>query len=215
LKLKEILIYVVGISIVVLLPHTNFFPVFSYSIPVLIVVWLILKSNKESFSDIGFSIKLFKPIAVLYGILIASTFAAFSQLLLFPFLDIFITTPPPDVSLYSFITESIWSYLFIVSMGFLIGGFYEQIVFHGFIFTRFKEIYSGKYSQILSFILTSLLFGIYHYQLGLADLINATIIGMGYLSLVIYFKQNLWYSIICHGTYNTIIMTLIYLGYIG
>ena len=43
---------------------------------------------------------------------------------------------------------------------------------------------------------------------------NALMVGAVYQGLFLYFKRNLWASIICHGVYNTIVMTLIYLGHL-
>ena len=99
-------------------------------------------------------------------------------------------------------------------MGWLIGGLYEEIVFHGFIFTRLEKMIKGKYTTSLSFLITASIFGAYHIQLGVDGLINAFVVGTVYLALFLFFKRNLWYSIICHGVYNSIVMTLIYYGYL-
>ncbi|MGB0838418.1 MAG: lysostaphin resistance A-like protein, partial [Flavobacteriaceae bacterium] len=103
---------------------------------------------------------------------------------------------------------------FIVVMGWVVGGVYEEIVFHGFIFTRLEKMTPSRHATKISFVLAGLIFGVYHYQLGMAGMINATIVGIVYLGLYVYFKRNLWYSIICHGVYNSIVMTLIYLDYL-
>ena len=105
-------------------------------------------------------------------------------------------------------------YLFIVIMGWLVGGFYEEIVFHGFIFSRLEKMIPCKYATSIAFIGTSIIFGTYHFQLGVDGLINALIVGAVYLAIFLFYKRNLWYSIICHGTYNTIVITLIYHGYL-
>ena len=112
------------------------------------------------------------------------------------------------------VVETQPEYLFIIIMGWLVGGFYEEIVFHGFIFTRLEKIIPGRYTTLLSFIGTSIIFGAYHFQLGTAGLINAFILGAIYHALALYFKRNLWVSIICHGVYDTMVITLIYMNYL-
>ena len=136
------------------------------------------------------------------------------QLVFFPFVELFYSFEETEVGLYDFIRENKWQYLFVVIMGWIIGGLYEEIVFHGFIFTRVEKMIQVKFSMIISFAVTSIIFGLYHYQLGTAGLINAFIVGSAYLGVYLYFDRNLWYSIFFHGFYNTFVMTLIYHGWL-
>jgi membrane protease YdiL (CAAX protease family) len=136
------------------------------------------------------------------------------QLAFFPALEHFVTFEETNVELYEFLKENKWQYYLILVMGWLIGGLYEEIVFHGFMFSRLEKMFHGKYSTHISFVITSILFGVYHFQLGTGGLINALIVGAVYNALFLYFKRNLWYSIFCHGTYNTLVIVLIYNGYL-
>jgi len=136
------------------------------------------------------------------------------QFIFFPVLEYFVVFEDTDVDLYNFIRENKWNYLFIIIMGWLVGGLYEEIVFHGFIFSRLEKMVPGKYATVIGFLGTSIIFGAYHFQLGTAGLINAFIVGAAYHALALYFKRNLWYSIICHGVYDTIVITLIYMNYL-
>ncbi len=210
---KTILDLFIVLSIAVF-PHLELMPFFSYSIPIIILVLLALKYRKETFADIGFSLKRFEWKAIPVGVGVALLTLAFMQLIFFPVLENFVTFSEEDVALYDAIRESKAQYLLLVVMGWVIGGLYEEIVFHGFMFTRLEKIFGGRYATKLSFLVTALIFGAYHFQLGAPGLINATIVGMVYLALFLFFKRNLWYPIICHGLYNTAVMTLIYLGYL-
>ena len=214
MNIKEIIISVITIGIIAVLPHAELIPNFGYSIPILLITWLALKYSKETFSDIGFSFKRFEPKSILIGSLVAVVTLAFMQLIFFPALEYVATFEEKEVGLYDFIRESRWQYYFLVLMGWLIGGLYEEIVFHGFIFTRLEKMIKGKYAIHASFIVTALIFGFYHFQLGALGLINALLVGSVYLALFLFFKRNLWYSIICHGVYNTMVMTLIYCEYL-
>lgn len=214
MNLKETIMNVIAVCAIVILPHTGLIPMFGYSIPILLLVWLVLKYSKETFHNIGFSFKRFKLRSILIGSLVAIFALAFMQLLFFPFLGYFVTFEETDVALYNFLRENRWQYIFTLIMGWLIGGLYEEIVFHGFIFSSLEKLFKGKFATHISFILTSTLFGIYHFQLGIDGLINAFIIGTIYLAIFLYFKRNLCYSIFCHGIYNTIVITMIYHGYL-
>ena len=216
-KSLKIALNLFTILFIVVFPHLGlmaFFPM-AYTIPVIVLVWLCLKVNKETFKDIGFSFKVFSFKPVLIGIVLAVFIFLFMRGVFFPILEYFIEFKEVDVDLYNDLRNNGTTYyVIIVILGWVVGGLYESIVFHGFMFTKLEQIVPGKYKTPVSFIITSFLFGIYHYQLGAADMINALIIGVVYLGLFLFYKRNLWYTIICHGAYNTIVMTLLYLGYL-
>lgn len=211
---KQILVNLFAICLIAVLPHLGYTPLFSYALIIVLVVWRVLKNQGESFQDLGFSFKNFPKQSLWIGTLAAVLILSFMQLVFFPILEKFVTFDEVDVGLYSFIRENIVQYLFIVVMGWVVGGVYEEIVFHGFIFTRLEKMLASRHATKISFVLAVLIFGAYHYQLGMAGMINATIVGIVYLGLYVYFKRNLWYSIICHGVYNSIVMTLIYMDYL-
>lgn len=214
MKIRDLIISIIVICIIIIIPHTGILPNFLYSAPILIIVWLSLKYFGENFSNIGFRFKSFSIKPVLIGTIAAILIVSFMQLVFFPILEKFFVFEETEVGLYEFIKESKWNFGFILVMGWLIGGFYEELLFHGFIFTRLEKMFPDKYSTIIGFIITSIIFSAYHLQLGAAGAINALIVGAMYLGLFIYFKRNLWYSIICHGVYNTIVITMIYMGYL-
>lgn len=178
------------------------------------MVWLYLKYDSTSFPEIGFSLSKFKGQAILYGIIAAILILSFLQLVFFPIIESFISFPETEVEMYDKLVGNTSFYIIMLAMGWLIGGLYEEIIFHGFIFFQLKKLIPGKYNTQISFTITSVMFGLYHLQLGPADALNAFLVGMGYHLLALWFRGNLWYSIICHGSYNSIVITLLYLGYI-
>lgn len=214
MSFKKTTINIIAICAIVVIPHLELIPLFGYSLPILLLVWFALKQSNNNFKSIGFSFKLFNSKAILTGIIVAVLALAFMQLIFFPVLDTFISFKEVDVQLYAFLKENKWQFIFTLIMGWLIGGFYEEIVFHGFIFSRLEEMFKGKHATPISFIITTILFGVYHIQLGVDGLINAFIVGAIYQALFLYFKRNLWYSILCHGFYNSIVMIMIYLNYL-
>lgn len=215
MNLKDYLLSIVAILIIVILPHSGLIPVpFAYSIPILLFIWLYLKHYRLNFSDIGFDLKSFNLKSLFIGGLIAIVIFCFLQFIFFPILNSFIQFDEVYVELYNQIRGNTGFYIFILIMGWFIGGIYEEIVFHGFIFSRLEKMLPGKFASVIAFLFTSLLFGLYHIQLGAADTINAILAGAGYLALVLYYKRNLWYGIFCHAIYDTIVITLLYLGYL-
>lgn len=215
-SLKSSVLILFTIIFIAVFPHLRllqFFP-FAYVIPIILLVGVSLKTSKESFKDIGFNLKNINFKSFLIGGLVAIFAFTFLRTIFFPILEMLIDFKDVQVDLYTKLKGNTSFYIFILIMGALIGGVYEEIVFHGFIFTRLEKMINSKHRTIISFLITSIIFGFYHYQLGTADAINAFLMGAVYLGLFVRYKRNLWYSIFCHSVYNSIAITLLYLGYL-
>ncbi len=203
-----------AIALVFLLPHFALLPIpFWYAVPVLIFVWLFLKRKNENFTDLGFSIRQFNWSAPVWGAICAVLLVLFLEFLFFPLLHTIVHLPPADLADFQSIRHHPGAFAFIILMAWLVGGFYEEIVFHGFIFTRIVQMMPGKKVTVISMILTNIIFGAYHFQLGITGMINAFIAGIAFQGLALKFNRNLWFAIFFHAIYDTIQLTAIFLGY--
>lgn len=203
-----------AIIIVVLVPHSGIIPVpFGYSIPVLIFIWLFLRKQKENFESLGFSFKRFGIKPLFIGELSGIVLFFFLTWIFFPLLEKVADLAPANLGDFAKLKGNTGFYIFLLIMGWIIGGFYEELVFHGFIFSRLEKIMAGQYATIVSFLLTNMIFALYHVQLGTSGIINAFIAGAFYQALMLYYKRNMWYAIICHAVYDTIALTFMYGGY--
>ena len=210
----EIFFILLAIAFVFLFPHFGFIPIpFLYIVPVFLVVWLFLKRTKENFASIGFSFKRFEVRSIWTGAIAAVLLFVFLNYAFFPLLSKIIILYPANLDDFKNIRHNLPSYIFILIAGFIVGGFYEELVFHGFIFTRIEKILSGKNAMIISFLITNVIFGLYHFQLGTTGMLNAFIAGCAYNALMIKFNRNLWYSFFFHAFFDAIGLTYIYLGY--
>jgi uncharacterized protein len=210
---REIIFSILAIAVVFVFPHLGVAPNFTYAVPVLLFIWLYLKRSKESFADIGFSFKRFEKKAIWIGTIAGIIIFCFLNYVFFPLLKKIVHLPPADLTGFSAIRHNIPMYLFVLVMGWIIGGIYEEIVFHGFIFTRIEKMLGGKYAAIISVLITGVIFGLYHIQLGAAGVINAFLAGLGYQLIMLRYKRNIWYSFFAHGIFDAIGITFIYLGY--
>lgn len=215
ISVKEILFSLTAIIIVLLVPHSGIIPVpFGYSIPILVFVWFFLKRRHENFTTIGFSFKRFEVRSALVGALAGILIFSFLTWAFFPLLEKIITLPKVELGDFLKIREDTGFFVFILIMSWVVGGFYEELIFHGFIFTQFEKILPGKNSVLLSFLLTNIIFGLYHSQLGISGVLNAFLAGSAYHALMLFYKRNMWYAIFCHAVFDTIALTLIYVGYL-
>lgn len=215
INFKSILLTTLAVCIVTILPHLGIIPLpFGYVIPIILFIWFYLKFNKENFSSIGFNFKRFSLNALLIGTLTGLLIFAFLYLIFFPLFQYLVDLPDTKVELYDNLKGNTGLYIFLLIMGWLVGGLYEEIVFHGFIFTYLEKLLPNKISLPISFLITNILFGLYHFQLGYDGVINAFLAGIGYHIVILMNNRNLWYGIICHALFDTIALTLLYLGYI-
>jgi membrane protease YdiL (CAAX protease family) len=212
---KNIILSTLAIGIVTVIPHLEIIPLpFGYVIPILLFIWLHLKFNKENFSSLGFSFKIFSLKSFLVGTISGVLIFSFLYFIFFPLLQYIIELPDSKVELYDNLKGNTGLYVFLLIMGWLVGGLYEEIVFHGFIFTYIEKLLPKRFSLTVSFLITSIIFGLYHFQLGYDGVINAFLAGIGYHIVILKNKRNLWYGIICHAIFDTIALTLLYFGYI-
>ena len=114
MRINEILINIITIFVIVILPHTELIPNFGYSVPIFVLVWLILKYSNETFSNVGFSLKKFKPKSILIGSLVAVLTLSFMQLIFFPVLENFVVFEETEVGLHAFIKGNLGQYFFII-----------------------------------------------------------------------------------------------------
>lgn len=95
----------------------------------------------------------------------------------------------------------------------VVGGFYEEIVFRGFIQRTMQKWFSNySLSFWMAGLLTSILFGLYHWQQGIFGVIPATLGGLYWTYLLKRYNGNLWYPIVSHASYDTIALIMIYFG---
>ena len=214
LSVAEFILSIIVIGFSFLFPHFGIIPIpFAYTIPVLLIIWLLLKKTKENFTNLGFSVKRFEWRAVAWGAVCSAMLILFLRFVFFPLLTKIIILPEANLDDFKSIQHNLQLYLFILLMAWLVGGFYEELVFHGFIFTRIEKMITSKYAAPAGFFITNLIFGLYHFQQGITGVIHAFIAGCAYQLLMMKFNRNLWYAIFIHAFYDSIALTLIYLGY--
>jgi membrane protease YdiL (CAAX protease family) len=214
-NLKNIILTALAICVVTILPHLEIIPLpFGYVIPILLFIWLYLKFDKKNFSSLGFSFKTFNLKSFLIGTIAGVLIFSFLYFIFFPLLNYIVELPDTNVELYDNLKANTGLYIFLLIMGWLVGGIYEEIVFHGFIFTYIEKLLPRRISLTVGFLITNLIFALYHFQLGYDGVINAFLAGIGYHIVILMNKKNLWYGIICHAIFDTIALTFLYLGYI-
>ena len=204
---------VLMIALCFFIPHYAGLGIFIYPGVVLLAVWLYLKYiTRENFNDLFFSFKRFESRSLWIGIIAAILLSLFFNYAWDPLINK-IVPGKIDLSDFSGIRNSPVNYMIILVVALVVGGFYEEIIFHGFIFTRLEKIFKGNRGRVIAFIITNIIFGCYHFQLGIKGVLLATVAGAAYHGLILRFNRNLWYGVFFHAFFDFIGLTLIYFGY--
>ena len=200
---------IIMIAFVMLFPHYGHLPMYAYPFVVLGVVWIYLNLNGESFNSIGFRFSDLKWRAFYMGGAIGLAYAAFHFWILGPFIT-HLGFKSANLSDFNFIRHHFINYILLLLLAAFLVIPYEEIVFRGFIFSRVRVMF--KKSFLISGIITSILFALYHWQEGVGAVIAIFIFALFITWLYKVFKGNLWYLIFFHLAYDVFMLTMILLG---
>jgi len=154
------------IALLVLFPHFVPLPFYSYAVVCLAVIVFYLRRNKKTLRDLGLKRNGLTAHTFVVGILSALLWIAFNKWVYHPFITHFFAVEP--YTEYDFIRNKLATLLITIIAAWIIGGFYEEIVFRGFIQTTIQEWFKKfKFPFWLAGLLTSILFGLYHWQQGI------------------------------------------------
>ena len=207
---KNILIVII-IAFLVLFPHFIPLPFYSYAIVCLAVIIFYLRKENKTLRNLGLKRNGITAHVVVVGVVSALLWVAFNKWVYHPFITHFFVVP--SYTEYDFIRNKLSNLVITIIAAWVIGGFYEEIVFRGFIQTKMQElIISYKNSFWIAGLFTSLLFGLYHWQQGIFGIVPAFLGGLLWTFLLWRYKGNLWYPVISHAVYDTIALTMIYFG---
>lgn len=117
-------------------------------------------------------------------------------------------------SRFAHIPGNLPAYILWLSIGWIIGGFTEEILFRGILINRIETIVSHKVVGVLIAVLVqAAIFGQQHmYYQGWLGFFTTGILGLLMGVMYILFGRRLWPLIIAHGATNTLGMTMLYLG---
>ena len=199
------------IAFLVLFPHFVPLPFYSYAVVCLAVIIFYLRRQKKTLRDLGLKRNGLTAHTLMVGILSALFWIAFNKWIYHPFITHFFVVAP--YTEYDFIRNKLSNLIITLIAAWIIGGFYEEIVFRGFIQATIREWFvKSRHSFWFAGLLTSILFGLYHWQQGMFGIVPSFLGGLLWTLLLWRYKGNLWYPIISHAIYDTIALTMIYFG---
>ena len=179
-----------------------------YVVSALVITISLKYIRKEKWSQYGFKAIQSKELFIAIGIGI-----------LFGLLDNFLIEPTitklvgvkPDLSSYEGVKGHIMGLIAFLALGWVVGGFFEEFFFRGYIFNRLSSIIKNQlWFKWTAIILTSVVFAFAHYYQGICGILDTGIFAIIIGLLYFYFKRNIWYLIIIHGLFDTVGILLFY-----
>ncbi len=129
------------------------------------------------------------------------------------------STPSPGVGeryedRFAHLPGNFPAYLQWLAIAWIVGGFTEELLFRGFLISRFERLLARiPFAIVLAVLFQAVLFGHQHfYYQGLAGALATGLIAVVSGVIYVLLRRNIWPLILSHGLANTLGFTLIYLG---
>jgi len=111
--------------------------------------------------------------------------------------------PNSDLSRFDGLKDNLPFALFGVLFGFFGAGFFEEVVFRGFLMTRLADcLHRTRTAWAVAVVAQGAIFGLAHLYQGLYGVFYTGILGTLLGWVVLKMGRNLWPAIIGHGVYD-------------
>jgi membrane protease YdiL (CAAX protease family) len=183
-------------------------------IPIAIIcVFALFKWKKLPIKLLG----LFKPQnwlkTILIGLTVGILIQVFDTYLLKPIIELFgVTIETP--SFYETIEGNNSMLIIYLIVSWTTAGLGEELIYRSFFLGQFVKFFeNSKYKWITSLIISSIFFGLLHYNNGIDAIISTGI--TGFIIGMVYLKtnRNIWAAYFTHAVANTVGFLIIYSGF--
>ena len=174
-------------------------------------VILLLWSKKWEWNIIG----LIKPISWkkvwLQAIYLSIIILLIVDIVIMPIFELLLDKVV-DVSALDGLRGNFLSYIIFIVFMWIVAAFGEEFVYRGLLVKHLSYLLGNNNSATwVAVLFSSILFGMAHRYQGIVGMINTGIVGLIFGIIFIKSKNKLWLTILTHGVYDVIGITLIYL----
>lgn len=186
------------------------------NILMLIIVWTGLKLRGESWKDFGlgfksitwseglkmFLLSLLVFVLAVAGFIIGSIIMA----------NITGIPESANMSGYDYLKDNIGMLLLTLGGVYIVSSFGEEVIYRAFLINRISEFgQETKKATIIAVILSSIIFGLVHYEWGPMGIVQTGFMGLALGICYIKLKRRLWILILAHAYMDTILMLQMYM----
>ena len=182
----------------------------------LIIVWIGLELRGESWKDFGlgfksitwsegmkmFLLSLLVFVLAVAGFIIGSIIMA----------NITGIHESANMSGYDYLKDNIGMLLLTLGGVYIVSSFGEEVIYRAFLINRISELgQETKKATIIAVILSSIIFGLVHYEWGPMGIVQTGFMGLALGICYIKLKRRLWILILAHAYMDTILMLQMYM----
>ena len=174
-------------------------------------VLLLLWARRWEWKHIGLTKPTSWGAVWLQAIILSVLLLVVVDMLLTPFVEV-LSGQEIDVSGLDGIRGNFIGYAIFIVFMWVVAAFGEEFVYRGLLVKRLGSLFGN--TQVAywgAVIISSVLFGIAHRYQGISGMISTGMVGFIFGALFINSKNRLWLTILTHGVYDVIGITLIYL----
>lgn len=200
-----------SILLLIAIGATSFIPNGAVVAMLIALTSLIVALKRGSFRDIGFR----KPDNWMKTIIIALILAVVIQSLYSILIDPLIeklTGEPIDYDNFNDMRGNWLLFGLWLAIGWVIGGFVEEITFRGYMMTRIRRVVGENGAgTVIALFLTAIPFGLAHMYQGWSGVISTGSFGFIFGIIFVRNKFNIWLPIFVHGFVDMVGLTFIFL----
>ncbi len=187
------------------------------NILMILYIWAGLKLRGESWKDFGLTFKHLSwkqglktiMLSLLVALLGAAGFLFGSVVMA----NITGIPEAADMTGYNYLKDNFPMLLLTLGGVYLSSSFGEEVIYRAFLINRISEIgKKSKSATIAAVILSSIIFGLIHYQWGPMGMVQTGFMGLAMGICYIWLRKRLWILILAHAYLDTILLVQLYLA---
>lgn len=183
----------------------------------LAMVWIWMKLRGKTWKEFGLTFTRVSPTEGLkiFGlsllVLVIASLAFISVPILWAnFTEI---QPNADFRKYDFLKDNLGVLILTLASVYIVSSFAEEVIFRAFLINRISEMTKGtKYRTIIAVLLSSILFGLIHYEWGAMGMAQAGMMGLVMGIFYVKLKKRLWILILTHAYMDTLLLVNLYIA---
>jgi len=110
-----------------------------------------------------------------------------------------------NLSGYEFLKARWWYPIVSLLAVYISSSFGEEVVFRGFLISRFDQVLSGKHPQFWSVALSGLIFGLAHFAWGPLGILQTAAMGWTLGYFYIRYGRQLWINVVAHAILDSLL----------
>lgn len=193
------------LAVISMLPGVGVVPGFIF-----LLLALVICFRHGSFAEIGFRRPASWPRTILLGVGIGTVAQLAFSIVIDPLVGRLMGAPI-DVSALNAIRGNLPNYLLMLVIGWVVGGFLEEMLFRGYLLGRIRRVFGeSHFGVVMAIVLPAVAFGLTHRYQDTAGMVSTGLMGALLGVVFVWYRQNLWLPILVHGWTNLVGITFIY-----